>query len=380
MIEPCHQFDDEWELLVLGTLDDGRSADMRAHAAGGCARCQDRLQAALGLVGSIGASLEPVDPPAYVEARLQQRLRALEAGTAAPRGAAWRSTGPRELIVRLAAVAALVACAVLVWQDLGQRRKLAALRARVERQPAVAPPDASRPAPPQPTAPPPTTAAGSAEAAREWAMERARLAAAVAQADAARARAETDAARWRDELTRLEQRLASAAPVAPSVAPPSADPPPRVDQQREEVGRLAADVRRLEAQARRETGRARAYANALQVALDPGSRRVALKGVDRAAGAATASALLASDGRLVLTTRDLPPLGSDKCYQLWIIRRDNPAVVSGGVLNDVAAGQVVHLARVEGRADLVTGFAITDEPAGGSESSRGRKLLFGAMP
>ena len=397
MIEPCHQFDDEWELLVLGTLDDGRSAEMRAHAAGGCGRCQGRLQSAIGLVGSIGAALEPVDPPGYVEARLQQRLRALEAGTPAAGGvSSWRPATPRDLIVRLAAVAALLACAVLAWQNAGQRRELESLRARVERLPAVVPSPARPAAPvatvPQPTLPqatpaePAPAAPGSADgddADRAWAIERSRLAGALAQADAARTRAETEAARWRDELTRLEQRLASTAPAgpaAPNAPPPSVNPPSRIDPPREDVARLAADVRRLEAQAQRETGRARAYANALQVALDPGSRRVALKGIDRAAGSATASALLASDGRLILTTKDLPPLGSDKCYQLWIIRRDNPAVVSGGVLNDVASGQVVHLARVEGRPDLVTGFAITDEPAGGSESSRGRKLLFGAMP
>lgn len=380
MIEPCHQFEGEWELLALGALEAGRGAEMRAHAAGGCARCQDRLGAALGLVGSIGAALEPMNPPAHVEARLQQRLRALEAGTTVSRGApAWRSAGPSDRLIRPAAVAALVACAVLAWRVVDQRREIAALRARVEQAAAVVPREAPRPASPPQALPAPSTPAASTEAARAWAIERSRLAAALAQAEAARASAVTEAARGREELARLEQRLASVAREVPNGTPPATVPPVRVDDRTEEVGRLANDVRRLEAQATREAARARSYANALQVALDPGSRRVALTAVDRSAGRATASALLASDGRLVLTTADLPPLGSDKCYQLWIIRRDNPAVVSGGVLADASAGAVVHVARVEGRADAVTGFAITDEPAGGSASSRGRKLLFGAF-
>ena len=380
MIQPCHHFDAEWDLLVLGTLGAERSAEMRAHAAGGCARCQERLRAALRLMESIGAALEPADPPAHVEARLQQRLRALEADPGSSRGAPpRRPAGARDLIVRLAAVAALVACGVLLWRDLGQRREIAALRARAERGPAAAPPEAPRPTASQPEAKAPPAPTVSAEAAREWALERSRLQASIAEANTSRTRAETEAARWRDELARLRSAASSAPAVPDGPPPPVTDPRLRGDELREEVARLAAEVRRLEAQGGRETSRARAYASALQLALDAGSRRAALRAVDRAAGGATASALLASDGRLILTTRDLPPLGSDKCYQLWIIRRDTPAVVSGGVLNDVSSGQVVHIARVDGRPDLVTGFAITDEPAGGSESSRGRKLLFGAV-
>ena len=30
MIEPCHRFDADWELLALGTLEPDRSAEMRA--------------------------------------------------------------------------------------------------------------------------------------------------------------------------------------------------------------------------------------------------------------------------------------------------------------------------------------------------------------
>ncbi len=303
-----------------------------------------------------------------------------------------RGAQPGILIARWAAVAALVACGILVWQDIGQRRELAALRERAERGPAAIEPAAPRPTAPRP-GPAPIPAAPAApgqpvapRAEREWALERSRLEAAIAQAETARTRAEAEAARWRSEVTRIERTLASSAPAASGVSPPGVvDPgvvgPDRgVDDRREDVRRLAADVRRLEIEARGAASRARDYQNALQLALNPGSRRVALRAVDRAAGGATASALLAADGRLLVTTRDLPPLGSDKCYQLWIIRRDTPAVVSGGVLNDAPSGQVVHIARVEGRADRVTGFAITDEPAGGSDSSRGRKLLFGALP
>jgi anti-sigma-K factor RskA len=381
MIQPCDRFAGQWDLLVLGVLDADPSAEMRAHAAAGCARCQAGLQAALRVAGAMGAALEPAAPPAHVEARLLERLAALDAADTLarePRPSRWRAPA-----LRVMAAAALVAFAVLIWRDLDQRRELAELRTRLERQ-AAAPAAAVRPGDPPgtPTATPaaPATSGAPIDSGGEWALERARLQAAVERANTARSRAEIDAARWREELQRLERTLAATTAPAATPPPPGAPEPRAGDEARlrEERDRLAADVRRLEAEGRREAARARSYMSALQVALEPGSRRTALRAIDRAAGGATASAVLTADGRLIVTTRDLPPLGSDKCYQLWIIRRDTPAVVSGGVL-DQASGQVVHVARVEGRPEAVTGFAITDEPAGGSVSSRGRKLLFGAL-
>jgi hypothetical protein len=62
-----------------------------------------------------------------------------------------------------------------------------------------------------------------------------------------------------------------------------------------------------------------------------------------------------------------------------VIRRDTPAIVSAGVVGVSGLGQALHSTRVEGAPGQITGFALTDEPLGGSEVSRGRKLLFGSV-
>jgi hypothetical protein len=145
-----------------------------------------------------------------------------------------------------------------------------------------------------------------------------------------------------------------------------------------EVTRLAADVARLDAELQRQTATGRRYAVALQTAIEPRATRLALRPVDPAAGRAVATATVTADGRLVVVARDLPALPPDKCYQLWVIRRDSPLIASAGVVEVTSRGEILHAVRVGTSGGPITGVALTDEPIGGSMESRGRKLLFGS--
>jgi hypothetical protein len=115
-------------------------------------------------------------------------------------------------------------------------------------------------------------------------------------------------------------------------------------------------------------------------ALDAGGvRQVELARVDAAAGASTARALYSPQGGLLVFAHGLPKLEGDKCYQVWILRKGTPSIVSGGLLKLDARGDAFLSSPVLNALKDATGFAITDEPAGGSVVAQGKKLLFGAL-
>jgi anti-sigma-K factor RskA len=80
----------------------------------------------------------------------------------------------------------------------------------------------------------------------------------------------------------------------------------------------------------------------------------------------------------LLLADSLPKLPDQKCYQLWLIRKASPAILSAGLINLQDDGKGMLYAPPSADLEEVTALAITDEPAGGSVSARGQKLLFGA--
>lgn len=68
-----------------------------------------------------------------------------------------------------------------------------------------------------------------------------------------------------------------------------------------------------------------------------------------------------------LTVRGLPPLGPDRCYQLWIVdRRRDGAPVDGGVFT-VADAAAETLVAIDAKLTIgeAAAFVVTVEPAGG---------------
>jgi hypothetical protein len=392
----CDRYEHEWEAWWLGSLDAAAANDVRAHLATGCALCAARSASAAHLVSLLGAGLEAEDPPAHLELQLRRRLKqeapALRLAATAPAA----STTKRRWLAFAPAAAALllVVSGAVVLQNLALRRELLAARATppvvavpVAAAPsAVAPSASADPAQPAsaPTAqaePPPAVAEDVTADVAE--RERREWQAAVASAAVAR-----DAAR--DAVVDLQRQLADArrevelartstatlpAPVTPAAASTGDG---RVAVLQAEVTRLAADVARLDAELQRQTATGRRYAVALQTAIEPRATRLALRPVDPAAGRAVATATVTADGRLVVGARDLPALPPDKCYQLWVIRRDSPLIASAGVVEVTSRGEILHAVRVGTSGGPITGVALTDEPIGGSMESRGRKLLFGS--
>ena len=89
--------------------------------------------------------------------------------------------------------------------------------------------------------------------------------------------------------------------------------------------------------------------------------------------------MVAQEGsRVMFYAFNLPKLPAGRTYQLWIIRGQSPAIVSGGVFQpDQSGNAVVEFAGASMLRD-VRQFAVTDEPAGGSRGPTGRQFFRAA--
>ncbi len=139
----------------------------------------------------------------------------------------------------------------------------------------------------------------------------------------------------------------------------------------QERARLLETVARMEMQ----VGQGRSMISMLS---SPGTRLVPVNGTE-AAPKAGGYALVSERNRVLFFANDLPTLPGGRVYQLWLIRDKAPAIVSAGVFE----AQATRSAQVEfAQGNLVQGItaiAVTEEPAGGSVSPTGHKLLAGLV-
>jgi anti-sigma-K factor RskA len=71
----CQERRDQIFLHVAGVLEDDERAELEAHLASGCRRCQEALEAEREGLATLALALPPVSPPARVRERLLARVR-----------------------------------------------------------------------------------------------------------------------------------------------------------------------------------------------------------------------------------------------------------------------------------------------------------------
>lgn len=111
--------------------------------------------------------------------------------------------------------------------------------------------------------------------------------------------------------------------------------------------------------------------NALAV---PGVRLVPLHGIEPAAKS-VAYALITADKELIFIASALPNPDPEHDFQLWIARKEEPKLLSGGVFSPDESHRAVVRFSV---ADLISGVVsleVTEEPLGGSEAPMGPRIL-----
>ena len=110
---------------------------------------------------------------------------------------------------------------------------------------------------------------------------------------------------------------------------------------------------------------------------DPSLKLVKLRSTERGR-ASEGHALIAAGSQVVFYGSQLPPPPAGKTYQLWIIRRQSPAIVSAGVFNPDPSNRAVVQFRDPRLTSGISALAITDEPPGGSTLPTGHKWLVGS--
>jgi hypothetical protein len=148
----------------------------------------------------------------------------------------------------------------------------------------------------------------------------------------------------------------------------------QVEALKQEVLRLQAEVNNYQTVVGRDQSDLAENAILLRALSLPEVRLLPFRAIEPVA-AAVAYALIGENGKIVFVASKLPAPPAGRDYQLWILRKDDPKVISGGVFNPEATGRALLEVTKSNLDPAVSGFTVTDEPSGGSEGPSGTKLL-----
>jgi hypothetical protein len=120
-------------------------------------------------------------------------------------------------------------------------------------------------------------------------------------------------------------------------------------------------------------------AQLVNVLSTPSVRLVPLRGLESAAKS-VAYALIAADREVVLVASSLPNPDPEHDFQLWIARKEDPKLISGGVFSpDDSQRALVRFSAADLTSEIVS-LEVTEEPLGGSEAPTGPRLFSSIAP
>jgi hypothetical protein len=90
---------------------------------------------------------------------------------------------------------------------------------------------------------------------------------------------------------------------------------------------------------------------------------------------AKAHVVMQSGSKAMFYAFNLPQLPAGRTYQLWLIRGQSPAIVSGGIFQADSTGNAIVQFSDAAMLKDVRQFAVTDEPAGGSPGPTGKQFF-----
>jgi anti-sigma-K factor RskA len=169
----------------------------------------------------------------------------------------------------------------------------------------------------------------------------------------------------RKKTTQLEQALKSGGKTPNLVL---------VSQLHQQLLQAQAEANQYKTIIQRERQRSTDNQLLIEALSVPGARLLPLK-ISEAGGDCKAYALLAENGRLLLIASGLPKLPEGKQFQLWLLRTEEPKVVSAGVFSgDENRHALMTFDDPSALADVAK-LEITEEPEGGSSEPNGTKIL-----
>ena len=367
MTEFCTKHREDWELFALGSLSDAEQAEMSAHLRSGCADCAKLYMEAQTMVVALGTLPEPVEPSPDVEKMLAERLRMDGASNLDktvnpvmirefPQKRQWNfwTIAPWALATIFFALFLVAERAYLNAQkDWLDARQLNPVTNHIVREP-------------HSSAETPANSANDQDLQSTIEQLRQQLDSANQQiADAQResARLQTDLKAADLQITALQNSVKES------------------EERRVKAEANAAAIQLQLSKAQDDAHRAGSLAaqnlQLVKLLESPQLHQLPLKVVSPLGGDANARVVWDDDRGLILVAHNLPDLPDNRVYQLWILRNGTPSIASAGLVQVDARGR--GLAYVPPGDDLnnMAGVVVTDEPPGGSTSSRGSQVLLG---
>jgi anti-sigma-K factor RskA len=421
-MKPACLFERDWDLYLLGAIESDRASAMESHLADGCEACETQLSLASQTIGLLSIAPTEIQPSTEVADRLRkriasetapltpfkQRTQLKPAAQVKPDSVADKQPAQnRNLWPWLAAAASLAIAGYFgwerhQWQQQAERLANQQLRAPMEQRVA---PKIIEPAPPAttPLSSIPVAVANDSAATKSPAdkkellemrrklelltQEKDQLQSSISDLrqefgrkvdelkskDSDNAQLRLAANAGQEKLRQLESELqaAKSTPKLLAGGDSKADPQQLVALQ----AALDRATKDLEHQKKQSSD----VRMVMRLLDSPNLRQITLASVDGAAGRSSARALYAPEAGVLVLARDLPKVAADKCLQLWLVNKGPNPIASGGLLRLDTSGHGIVFAPPSANTNSLTALAITDEPAGGSNLSRGRKLLFGSI-
>jgi hypothetical protein len=134
---------------------------------------------------------------------------------------------------------------------------------------------------------------------------------------------------------------------------------------REKVNSTEAEMRRLAGQNQLLTARNEKLSAEMTSLASRDTRTIALTGQQVSPSASAKVFLAPQQRRAVVFFYNLPPNATDKSYQLWILRADQPKPQSAGVFDATPSGVASISIENLPLATEIKGLAVTLEPKGG---------------
>ncbi len=387
MAMECNGFvAEEYVLYSLGVRDDEAAAEIRGHLGESCPVCAAGVRRAAqfnaAMVFVLGQA-QLVNPPRRLRARIlaaiAPRSSALGSfwwrwqgafagslGLAAAIGLGWW-LGREPATVRMVQIKDPAAEARWNSERSSLEQQISQLRGELTRR------EGAAPVTPQPTpVPQPDPRLAEARSSLETARRFAEASEArVRQLEEQVRQTEGQLAAARSERQAAENRFAAAARERDSI---------RQDLEKQ-LAAVQSRMRQLEVvnagfqeTLQRERQRSRQSLQLVQFFSSPSIEFVRLRST-QSGGRSAGHAFVAEGRKVLFYASNLPALPAGRVYQLWLMRDQAPAVVSGGVFE--ARDSVVHEFTDSGAIRQVRALAVTDEPAGGSPKPTGRKFLVG---
>jgi anti-sigma-K factor RskA len=150
------------------------------------------------------------------------------------------------------------------------------------------------------------------------------------------------------------------------------------EDMRREILALDAEVNEYKSLLGRQKSAENDNQRILDLLTHPGVSMVPLKGADIGKDS-TAYALIVEASRVVFVAANLPSLPNNKQFQLWLMRSQDPKVVSAGTFPPDDQGRAMVEFSDPTEVSNLTAIAVTDEPKGGSTEPTGTNLLAGTV-